>query len=95
MSVMNNEVIRVLKERRSARNYLSKPIPRDILEDIIDCGRLAPSANNSQPWVFVVVTEEAGKKEICRLAAWGKFIANAGACVAVFFESGDGSLTQK
>jgi hypothetical protein len=45
--------------------------------------------------VFVVVTEEAGKKEICRLAAWGKFIANAGACVAVFFESGDGSLTQK
>lgn len=86
MSVMNNEVIRVLKERRSSRNYLPKPIPREILEDIIDCGRLAPSANNSQPWVFVVVTEEAGKKEISRLATWGKFIADAAACVAVFCE---------
>ncbi|TYP49260.1 nitroreductase family protein [Thermosediminibacter litoriperuensis] len=81
-----NEAIRVLKERRSVRQYTQKPIPREILEDIVDCARLAPSANNVQPWVFVVVTEEEGKKELARLATWGKFIADAAACVAVFCE---------
>lgn len=81
-----NEVIKVLKERRSHRDYLPKPIPREILEDIIDCGRLAPSANNVQPWIFVVVTQESLKKEIASLATWGKFIASAAACVAVFCE---------
>lgn len=58
-----NEVVKVLKERRSIRDYLSKPIPREILEDIIDCGRLAPSANNVQPWLFVVVTDPAGWRD--------------------------------
>ncbi|ADL08378.1 nitroreductase family protein [Thermosediminibacter oceani] len=81
-----NETIRVLKERRSIRQYAARPIPREILEDIVDCARLAPSANNVQPWVFVVVTNEEGKKELARLATWGKFIADAAACVAVFCE---------
>jgi nitroreductase len=81
-----NEAIRVLKERRSVRQYEAKPIPKEIIEDIIDCARFAPSANNVQPWVFVVVTSEEGKKELARLATWGKFIADAAACVAVFCE---------
>lgn len=80
------KVIKVLKERRSIRRYLPKPIPKDILEDIIDCGRLAPSARNKQPWLFVVVTEKDTLKEISQLATYGKFIAEAGACVAVFGE---------
>lgn len=81
-----NEVIRVLKERRSIRKYLPKPISRDILEDIIDCGRLAPSAKNLQPWLFVVATEHDTKEKISQLATYGKFIADAAACVAVFCE---------
>lgn len=81
-----NEAIRVLKERRSVRQYEAKPVPKEILEDIIDCARLAASANNTQPWLFVVVTNEEGKSEIARLATYGKFIASAGACVAVFCE---------
>ena len=81
-----NQTIKVLKERRSIREYLPKPIPKEILEDIVDCGRLAPSARNLQPWLFVVVTEEEGKKELGSLATYGKFIANAAACVLVFCE---------
>ncbi|MDD4569644.1 MAG: nitroreductase family protein [Tepidanaerobacteraceae bacterium] len=81
-----NEVIRVIKERRSVRDYISKPIPQDVLEDIVDCGRLAPTANNLQPWVFVVTTEMATKEKIAGLATYGKFIANAAACIAVFCE---------
>jgi len=44
------ETIRVIKSRRSVRKYLDKEIPKEILEDIVDCARLAPSGYNKQPW---------------------------------------------
>jgi nitroreductase len=78
------DAIEALKTRRSVRTYQEKPVPRDVLETIIDTARLAPSANNIQPWEFIVVTEPEARKKIAGLAAYGKFIAQAGACVAVF-----------
>jgi len=80
------DAITVMRERRSVRRFLQKPIPKEVLEEIIDCGRLAPTANNFQPWVFVVVTQEDTKNKISELATWGKFIKDAAACVAVFCE---------
>jgi len=49
-----NAVIEAIKKRRSVRSYESKPIPRDIINTIIEAGNEAPSAMNSQPWRFVV-----------------------------------------
>ncbi|HAI85465.1 MAG TPA: nitroreductase family protein, partial [Firmicutes bacterium] len=49
------DAIEAIKGRRSVRRYLSDSVPREIIEDIVDCGRLAPSARNDQPWEFVVV----------------------------------------
>lgn len=83
---MAHDLIRVIKERRSIREHLPKPIPREVLEDILDCGRLAPSARNIQPWLFVVSTEKEIKEGIAKLALYGKFIANAAACISVFCE---------
>lgn len=57
-----NKVVEVIKARRSIRKYLDKEIPKEILEDIVDCGRLAPSGYNKQPWVFVVVVDKEMKK---------------------------------
>lgn len=47
--------IELLKTRRCIRSYTTQAVPRQIVEDIIDCGRLAPTARNEQPWEFVVV----------------------------------------
>jgi nitroreductase len=41
--------IEVLKSRRSVRIYGRKPVPRQIIKDIIDCGRSAATAANLQP----------------------------------------------
>ena len=78
------DAIEALKTRRSVRVYEEKPVPREIIEEIIDTARLAPSANNIQAWEFVVVTEPGTRREIADLTDYGKFIAQAGACVAVF-----------
>lgn len=78
------DALTVIKTRRSVRAFQPKPIPRDVLEDIVDCARLAPSANNRQPWEFIVVTEVQTRSRLADISDYGKFIASAPACAAVF-----------
>jgi len=49
------ELRKVIEDRRSIRHYNNKDISKDIIDDLLDCARLAPSAMNRQPWFFVVV----------------------------------------
>jgi nitroreductase len=50
--------------RRSVRNFTDKPVPEHIIRRVLEAGRFAPSAGNSQPWKFIVVTNKALLKEI-------------------------------
>ena len=59
-----NAVIESIKKRRSVRSYDPKPIPREVLQAVIDAGNEAPSAMNSQPWRFVVVQNPEAKKKL-------------------------------
>ena len=77
------DAVEVLKTRRSVRAYLSQPVPRGVIEDIIDCGRLAASANNVQPWEFVAVTDAAMRRKLAQTTDHGRFIADAPVCVVV------------
>ncbi len=46
----------LVESRKSVRGYdPGRPVPQELLERILDAGRLAPSAKNLQPWRFVVV----------------------------------------
>lgn len=84
------DAFEALTTRRSVRVYdAGKPVPREMLEQLVDCGRLAASARNAQPWEFVVVTDPALRADIAALANHGRFIADAAACVAVFCRDGD------
>ncbi len=76
-----NEFLEMIKNRRSVRSYIDKPIPKEVLEDIIDAGRLAPSARNVQLWDFVVVTDKEMLSKIAEISM--PFIKDAGACVVV------------
>jgi len=77
------DAIEVLKTRRSVRAYAREPVPRKIIEDLVDCGRLAATAINIQPWEFVVVTDREVLRSIAQTTDHGKFIADAPVCVAV------------
>jgi len=78
------DAITAIKTRRSTREFANKPIPKQILEDLVDAGRLAPTARNVQPWEFIVVTQPETLKKIGQIAETGRFISDAGACIAVF-----------
>ncbi len=81
---MSNDTIQVIKTRRSVRSYKSDPIPREVVEDIIDCARLAATGRGVQPWEFIVVTDQSTREKIAETADFGKFIAEAPVCVATF-----------
>lgn len=77
------DLFEVIRERHSTRSFAGGTVPRDILEKLVDAGRRAPTARNEQPWEFVVVTEPPRLKDLAALTDHGKFIAGAGACIAV------------
>ena len=56
------ETLKSIEERRSIRGYTKEKVSRKIVEDILDCGRLAPSAKNRQPWYFVIVENDIKDK---------------------------------
>ena len=78
------DAITAIKTRRSIRSFINQSVPSDIIETIIDSGRFAPTANNIQPWEFVVITREKTKKNIANIADYGKFIEQAPVCIATF-----------
>ena len=59
-----NSIIDNIKQRRSIRKYISKKIPKRLIKEIIEAGRYAPSAHNSQPWRFIVITDSKKIKEL-------------------------------
>jgi nitroreductase len=51
------DFIALARKRQSVRNYNNKPVESEKLNRCIEAARLAPSACNSQPWKFIIVTE--------------------------------------
>jgi nitroreductase len=65
----------LIHNRESVRNYdPNRPVPKEILEKILDAGRIAPSARNYQPWKFLVISSPAmlEKVKTCYNREWFK-----------------------
>jgi nitroreductase len=52
------EFSELIKARKSIRGYQQKPVPRAVIEEIIEVAKWAPSSMNTQPWHVHVVTGE-------------------------------------
>ncbi|MCW4034429.1 MAG: nitroreductase family protein [Candidatus Bathyarchaeota archaeon] len=65
-----NSVIEAINSRRSVRCYKTKPVPKEILEQIVDAGNNAPftSMTRSQPWRFVVVQDPKFREKLLQAA---------------------------
>jgi nitroreductase len=53
------ELFDALYGRRSIRRYKPDPVPEDVMGRILSAGFAAPTAHNSRPWHFIVVTDRA------------------------------------
>lgn len=55
-----------IENRRSIRKYKDMEVSKELIEDLIECARLAPSVKNRQPWEFLIVKNNI-KSEIAHL----------------------------
>jgi nitroreductase len=78
------DALEAIRQRCSVRKFGRQPVPRELLEQLVDCGRLAPTAMAKEPWEFVVITNGEIRRQIAEVTDYGKFIADAPACIAVF-----------
>jgi nitroreductase len=83
------EFSELAKYRQSDRKYSDKPVEKEKLQKCIEIARLAPSANNSQPWKFVIVDNVELKEQIADCAAslgMNKFTHQTPVMIAVVLE---------
>ena len=66
-----DDILAMMKTRRSIRRYKKKDVPDEFLEKIMEAGRWAPSGDNGQPWRFIVVRDPETKKAMGRIATEG------------------------
>jgi len=70
------ELIDAIKQRRSIRKFKTDPISDELIEELLEAARLAPSGSNTQPWRFVVVKSDEMKKKLDEITPY-KFALKA------------------
>ena len=78
------EFFEVVKNRKSVREYSDKEVEKELIEKIVDAGRLAATARNEQPWEFIATSDKKILAEICGMCPNGPFIKDAAYLIAVF-----------
>ena len=62
------DTLEIIKRRRSVRQFTDEPISKEILTEILDAARWAPTASNQQRWRFIVVTDPTVKEMIRKVS---------------------------
>jgi nitroreductase len=70
-------ITELLRNRFSVRRFQDKPIPDDVVRDVLEAGRLSPSGGNEQPWVFGVITDRSLVAQIAEIAYQQEWIAKS------------------
>ena len=71
------DLMEAIKTRRSIRRFKETPVPENLLKEVLNTARLAPSADNAQPWRIIVIMDTELKLKLVAASNGQKFIAQA------------------
>lgn len=74
---MSEQLLQVIGERRSVRSYKPDPIPDEHIRLMLEAAMLAPSARNSRPWSFVVITNAEARETLATKHPYARFVRQA------------------
>lgn len=74
-------LLELISQRKSVRNYLDKHIPDEDLRTILEAGRLAPSWMNVQSWKFILVKSQGNKDLLSELSIGQQQVKKADALI--------------
>jgi len=81
---MQDNIQQFITKRRSIRRFTGGAVERELLSIALKAAMAAPSANNSRPWSFLVVTEPEKVRAICTAHPYASFGERAGAVILPF-----------
>ena len=61
------DTFQCIRTRRTTRAFLPTEVPQQTIRNIMEAGRLTPSARNLQPWHFVAIQDRGMLKQLERL----------------------------
>jgi len=74
--MQSKELLDLIHHRQSQRTYTDQPVEKEKLLNCIEAARLAPSANNSQPWKFIIIDDPGLKNAVAELTTSGMIPMN-------------------
>ena len=86
---MNNnsiENIEFITSRKSVRKFVHEEISKETLENILECGRWAPSGLNNQPWHVCIVQSPSIKTMVAEATKYGEIVESAYYDLVVFLD---------
>ena len=67
----------IIFKRKSVRKFKPENVPDELIDKLLKAGMQAPSSCNSQPWDFIVVSNDEDKEAISKMHKFAKPAANA------------------
>jgi nitroreductase len=80
------EVFEAVRTVLAVRKYQDKAVPPDLVQRIVEAGRLTGSSMNGQPWHFIVVEDRDTLQQLGALMRYGPYIAQARLAIVVVIE---------
>jgi len=71
------KMIEEIRNRRSIRKYINKPIEEEKIVQLLESARLAPSGSNTQPWHFIIVKSESNRQRLAERSHDQKWMLSA------------------
>ncbi len=75
---------------RAVREFSVRPVPDDVIRQIVDAGRRSQSSKNSQPWQFVVVRQRETLARLAQCGTYASHVAAAAFAVVLVAPAGTG-----
>jgi nitroreductase len=84
---MLEQCIKLIRNRRSVRHFKKKDVPIDLIYEVIESARWAPSGLNNQPWKFVIVKDNFIKEKIGNLSHYKRVFIEAPVLIPFFLDT--------
>ena len=89
------ETIEFLRTLRTVRRFTEQPVPQGVLDDLLTVARWSGSANNRQPWVFVVVRDRETLRRLSELEGYVGHLAGAALAIVVVMDGAPDQVEQE
>ena len=77
------DALEAIHTRRSVRAYQDKPVPEELIRQVLGAAMMAPSAQNAQPWQFVIIDDRKLLREIAKINPNAQMVRHAPVAILV------------